>query len=240
MIKSLFDVLSDIPTKRNVNDKSYFFDKNSFDDSLIVGDGFFSTIYSDSTDYEKSFYTYKLHNLYKFDLSSYKMMEQIKNPEIVKLTICRPYKNAERYETKKFWYFIGVIDVNAFGKRFSLGNGILQTISKDELEKWQENGMFGKFLPFNSTNYTNQMPYYPNNKDKDFAYYYPGTAQSAIGMLKNLEQWAIQKDLVTDAEFTYIKKCKAYLDDLLKHRKTYESQDYLRKQKVLKLFGKTK
>ena len=230
MIKSLFDVLSNISTKGNMNDKSYFFNKNNFDDSLIVGDGFSSII----TNNGKSLYTYELHNLYKFDLPSYKMTEQIKNPEIVKHTMCKSHKNVD------ILYFIGVIGVNAFGKQFSLGNGILQTVSNDGLEKWQENGMVGIFLPFNSTDYTNQMPYYPNNKDKNFAYYYPGTQLSAIGMLKNLEQWAIQKDLVTDAEFTYIKKCKAYLDDLLKHWKTYESQDYLRKQDVLKLFGKTK
>lgn len=205
-ITSLFDVLSQID-KPDSGNQDYFFAKqsfNSFDSFIVVGVGHKSRM-SNIEDFH-NFDNYVLDHLYKFNLDSYELMEEIEKYKIHKRSICKS-------PDKENMYFMGAIEVKAFKQHLELGNGLLSKFPQID-KKIIPNGIgkkFHFFSDFPTDDYLSEMPVYHGIEKETFAYFKPENKEELFNQMRNLDEWVGRKKSITEEEFAYVKNYKEYL-----------------------------
>ncbi len=206
-ITSLFDVLSQIG-KPDSGNQDYFFAKqsfNSFDSFIVVGVGHKSRI--SNIDNFRTFDNYVLDHLYKFNLDSYELVEEIEKHKIHKRSIC---KSPEKEDT----YFMGAIEVKAFKQHLEMGNGLLRKFPQID-KKIIPNGIgkkFHFFTDFPTDDYLSEMPFFPGIGKGTFAYFQPENKEELLNQMRNLDEWVGRKKSITEEEFAYVKNYKEYLN----------------------------
>ena len=210
--------------------------KSSRDDVIIVGEGDPHHGLSELNEYEYDHDMvrgdYSLNHVYKFDFETYKLLDDIRNVKVYDFSMCC---GADKEYNGRLKYFKNGLILSAFGYDINMGNGLLQKL--ENIREYKKGNFKTVIKTEESINYI--LPYYANGIDKDFAYYPSNSNQSVIDQLKSLQVWIENKDLVNEFEFEYTKKYKAYLDDLIKYRKIFESEDYKRKASAMALFQNT-
>ncbi|HOY47026.1 MAG TPA: hypothetical protein PLZ05_00275 [Alphaproteobacteria bacterium] len=240
-INSFYDILSIITTPKQISTDFYFYKpkqsdiKSSKDNVIIVGEGFSNSSISESNEleyyHELERHRYSLNYVYKFDAETYKIVDYIMiNVPVSDFNVCKGIDN----ENAKTKYFKNALKVKVFNKEIVMGNGLLQ-----KTKKILEYGKDGFTIQVQGSEFKNQMPYYPNTKENYIAYYYPASEINVLEQLKNLELWIKSKLMITEREYIFITKYKAYLDNLAEQWRIYQSSDFKRKDAAMALFEKS-